>query len=219
VTDPRMELVGRGYDTIGERFTEWRDRIVGDPRRGWEDELVSRLQDGVRLLELGCGAGVPDTQRLAARFRLTGIDVSAEQVRRARAAVPDAEFIHADFTALELALCVQSRTARVARAHVREDSPLARAAWATDDRAWNERHGGLDRGLARCTDVLLELPARNEHPARERGRLRDPSRRARHLPRARRRRDLPVGTRDEMSLRGRVDALGAARLACASVHE
>jgi cyclopropane fatty-acyl-phospholipid synthase-like methyltransferase len=102
VSDPRTELVGRGYDEIGERFAEWRDRIVGDPRREWEDELVSRLRDGVRVLELGCGAGVPDTQRLAERFRVTGVDVSAEQVRRARAAVPGAEFVQADFTTLEL---------------------------------------------------------------------------------------------------------------------
>jgi cyclopropane fatty-acyl-phospholipid synthase-like methyltransferase len=102
VNDPRAELVGRCYDVIGERFAEWRDRIVGDPRREWEAELVSRLHDGARVLELGCGAGVPDTQRLAARFRVTGVDVSAEQVRRARAAVPDATFIHADLTSLEL---------------------------------------------------------------------------------------------------------------------
>jgi cyclopropane fatty-acyl-phospholipid synthase-like methyltransferase len=99
--DPRTALVGRGYDKIGERFTGWRDQIVGDPRREWEQELVSRLQDGARVLELGCGAGVPDTQRLAARFRVTGVDISSEQVRRARDAVPEAEFIHADFTALE----------------------------------------------------------------------------------------------------------------------
>ena len=102
MTDPRTELVGRGYDAIGERFAEWRDRIVGDPRREWEEKLVSRLQHGAHVLELGCGAGVPDTQRLAARFQVTGVDVSAEQVRRARAAVPQAEFVHADFTALEL---------------------------------------------------------------------------------------------------------------------
>jgi cyclopropane fatty-acyl-phospholipid synthase-like methyltransferase len=94
--------VGRGYDAIGERFAEWRDRVVGDPRREWEEELVSRLQGGGRVLELGCGAGVPDTQRLAARFRVTGVDISAEQVRRARNAVPEAEFVQADFTALEL---------------------------------------------------------------------------------------------------------------------
>ena len=100
--DPRMEVVGRGYDVIGERFVEWRDRIVGDPRREWEEDLVSRLQDGARVLELGCGGGAPDTQRLAVRFQVIGVDVSEEQVRRARAAVPQAEFIHADFTALEL---------------------------------------------------------------------------------------------------------------------
>jgi cyclopropane fatty-acyl-phospholipid synthase-like methyltransferase len=75
---------------------------VGDPRREWEQELVSRLSAGARVLELGCGAGVPDTQRLAARFQVTGVHISAEQVRRARAAVPDAAFIHADFTAVEL---------------------------------------------------------------------------------------------------------------------
>jgi cyclopropane fatty-acyl-phospholipid synthase-like methyltransferase len=102
VTDPRTELVGRGYDVMGERFAEWRDRIVGDPRREWEAELVSRLRDGARVLELGCGSGVSYTQRLAARFQVTGVDVSAEQVRRAQAAVPEGEFVHADFTALEL---------------------------------------------------------------------------------------------------------------------
>ncbi len=102
MTDPRTELVGRSYDRMGERFAEWRDRIVGDPRREWEEELVSRLHDGARVLELGCGAGVPDTQRLAVRFQVTGVDVSAAQVRRARTTVPQAEFIEADFTALEL---------------------------------------------------------------------------------------------------------------------
>jgi ubiquinone/menaquinone biosynthesis C-methylase UbiE len=45
---------------------------------------------------------VPATQRLAARFQVTGVDASAEQLRRARTAVPQAEFVRADFTALEL---------------------------------------------------------------------------------------------------------------------
>jgi cyclopropane fatty-acyl-phospholipid synthase-like methyltransferase len=102
MADPRTELVGRGYDAIGEHFTEWRDRIVGDPRREWAEELESRLEDGARVLELGCGSGVPDTQRLATRFRLTAVDISGEQLRRARAAVPEAVLIQADFTALEL---------------------------------------------------------------------------------------------------------------------
>ena len=102
MTDPRVQIVADGYDVIGETFAEWRDRIVGDPRAAWRGELVSRLPQGARVLELGCGGGVPDTQLLAERFRVTGVDVSPEQVRRASAAVPSAEFVCADFTELEL---------------------------------------------------------------------------------------------------------------------
>jgi SAM-dependent methyltransferase len=39
---------------------------------------------------------------LAERATLTGIDISAEQVRRARERVPGATFLHADFTQVEL---------------------------------------------------------------------------------------------------------------------
>jgi SAM-dependent methyltransferase len=102
MTDPRTQLVADGYDVIGDAFVEWRDRIVGDPRAVWRGELVKRLPPGSRVLELGCGAGVPDTRLLAERFTVTGVDISPEQVRRAGAAVPSAEFVCADFTELEL---------------------------------------------------------------------------------------------------------------------
>ena len=102
MTDPRAELVARGYDAISDHFNEWRERIVGDPRHEWTSELESRLDDGARVLELGCGAAAPDTVRLAERFQVTGVDISAEQLRRARAALPEAKFIEADFTELEL---------------------------------------------------------------------------------------------------------------------
>ncbi len=100
--DPRTQIVADGYDAIGETFAAWRERIVGDPRREWEEELASRLTDGARVLELGCGAGTPETERLAERFALTGVDISPRQVERARATIPTAEFLCADFTDLEL---------------------------------------------------------------------------------------------------------------------
>lgn len=103
MTDARTQLVADGYDAIGETFAEWRELIVGDPREEWAAELVARLEDGARILELGCGAGSPETKRLAERFRVTGVDISPRQVERARAAVPDAEFFCADFTDLKLA--------------------------------------------------------------------------------------------------------------------
>src|SRR5262245_43593756 len=102
MSDPRTQLVADCYDEIGERFALWREQIVGDPRREWEDDISSRLQDGARVLELGCGPGTPETRRLASRFRLTGVDVSPGQVERARAALPGADFVCADFTALDL---------------------------------------------------------------------------------------------------------------------
>ncbi|MBV8256703.1 MAG: class I SAM-dependent methyltransferase, partial [Actinobacteria bacterium] len=102
MTDPRTRIVAAGYDEIGEAFAEWRKRFANDPRREWEDELVARLEPGARVLELGCGSGTEETKRLAARFRLTGVDISERQVERARLAVPDAEFVCADVTELEL---------------------------------------------------------------------------------------------------------------------
>ena len=102
MADPRTQLVADGYDVIGETFAEWREQGSGDPRRLWEDKLVSRLTAGARLLELGCGGGAPETKRLAERFAVTGVDISPKQIERARAAIPEATFVCADFTDLDL---------------------------------------------------------------------------------------------------------------------
>ena len=103
MTDPRVEIVQRGYDSIADRFAAWRDEIEGDPRAEWARDLASRLPGGARVLELGCGSGTAEAIELSRRFRLTGVDVSAEQIRRARERVPEADFVQSDFLELELA--------------------------------------------------------------------------------------------------------------------
>jgi cyclopropane fatty-acyl-phospholipid synthase-like methyltransferase len=95
------EIVRDGYERIAGTFAEWRDRIVGDPRDEWRAELTAQLHDGARVLELGCGNG-DDARVLARRFDVTGVDVSEEQIRRARENVPKARFLVGDFTELEL---------------------------------------------------------------------------------------------------------------------
>ena len=100
--DPRTQIVADGYDAMGDAFAAWREGFVGDPRREWEDELLARLDEGARVLELGCGGGAPETKRLAQRFAVTGVDISPRQVERARAAISEAEFVCADFTELQL---------------------------------------------------------------------------------------------------------------------
>jgi cyclopropane fatty-acyl-phospholipid synthase-like methyltransferase len=102
MSDPRVEIVARGYDRIADRFAGWRNRIEGDPRREWAEGLAARLAPGARVLELGCGAGSTETALLAKRFDVTGVDVSVEQIRRARENVPGIELLQADLLELEL---------------------------------------------------------------------------------------------------------------------
>ena len=102
MSNPRTALVAAGYDTMADTWEAWKAQIADDPRDEWCDELLTRLPRGARVVELGCGGGTRETRRLAERFRLTGIDLSAEQLGRARERVPGAEFVHADVTELEL---------------------------------------------------------------------------------------------------------------------
>jgi SAM-dependent methyltransferase len=96
--DPRR-IVAAGYDRMAERYASWATREVVDATRArYEALLLERLPAGARVLELGCGGGGPTTRRLAARFALTGVDLSARQIALARAAVPDAAFVHGDMT-------------------------------------------------------------------------------------------------------------------------
>lgn len=101
MSDPRTDLVARGFDAIADEYLQWTMRIEGDPKLAYARELSTRLSIGARVLELGCGAGEPCTRLLAERFQVTGVDLSEEQIRRARENVPGAEFVHADFTTLE----------------------------------------------------------------------------------------------------------------------
>jgi SAM-dependent methyltransferase len=100
MSDPRTALVGRGYDAMVDTWESWSAQIADDPRHEWAADLASRLEDGARVLELGCGGGTRETRELAARFRLTGVDLSERQLERARERVPGAEFVHGDLTSV-----------------------------------------------------------------------------------------------------------------------
>jgi SAM-dependent methyltransferase len=100
MADPKA-LVARGYDQIALRYAAW--RVEGNPAMRFVRELDGRLAAGADVLELGCGRGVPVGRELAKRHRLTGVDISAAQIELARHHVPEASFIHADYTELDIA--------------------------------------------------------------------------------------------------------------------
>jgi SAM-dependent methyltransferase len=97
--DPK-KLVAASYDRLADRHAAWASRIRTAERRRYADLIVERLPDKSKVLELGCGAGVPTTRALAHRLDVTGVDVSRRQLDLARRNVPTARFVCADMTRL-----------------------------------------------------------------------------------------------------------------------
>lgn len=100
ITDERKQTVQAAYDALGARFGEWGERIEGDPWARFVAELAARLPAGARVLDLGCGNGAK-ISRLATRFEVVGVDLSEQQLRLARANVPEATFVHGDLAELD----------------------------------------------------------------------------------------------------------------------
>jgi SAM-dependent methyltransferase len=99
--DPKV-LVRYGYDRVSHAYRG--DTFELDARSGyahWLRRLTRRLGPGARVLDLGCGNGVPVARELSARFAVTGVDLSPVQIERARSLVPGARFVCADMTAVE----------------------------------------------------------------------------------------------------------------------
>ena len=97
------ELVAQGYDRIADLYLQTygvsavRDRKLA--------ELCDRLPVHARVLDLGCGAGVPVMQQLVARgFAVTGVEASATQIESGRRNVPEAQLIEADMMTVDLPL-------------------------------------------------------------------------------------------------------------------
>jgi len=98
-------LVRRGYDAVSEAYRDDEGQSGGaqDAGRyaGWAEELAGWLRPGARVLDLGCGAGIPATRELTDRgLQVIGVDFSAAQLTRARRLVPDARLVQADMATL-----------------------------------------------------------------------------------------------------------------------
>ena len=93
------KTVKDGYNTIAARYLAERTRDSADVRL--LDDFVKRLPSDANVLDAGCGAGIPISQKLSERFRVTGVDFSEAQIELARKNVPQAEFICEDMTKLD----------------------------------------------------------------------------------------------------------------------
>ena len=96
----QRQIVVEGYNQIADRYLAWARDFRH--RERWLAGLVDAIPHGGRVLDLGCGAGVPVADWLAGRgYAVVGIDGSTAQIKRARSNVPLADFAVEDMARYE----------------------------------------------------------------------------------------------------------------------
>lgn len=99
VTDPKFDakaFVAAGCDRCAKDYASARTSDAPPYLR----LLTGRTVEGANVLDVGCGCGVPIAASLSHRYQVTGLDISEEQLKLARTAVPNATFVHGDATKL-----------------------------------------------------------------------------------------------------------------------
>jgi SAM-dependent methyltransferase len=97
----RLDRSGQAeaFDVIGDRYDEAFPHKEGQVAAA--DWLIGSLAAGSRVLDLGCGTGVPTARQLAdAGFDVVGVDLSGGMVKLAREYVPGATFHQLDLADL-----------------------------------------------------------------------------------------------------------------------
>jgi cyclopropane fatty-acyl-phospholipid synthase-like methyltransferase len=93
------EIVAAGYDRVADRYAALEGVSSEWPRLRRLEALLADLPSGSRVLDVGCGNGLPALTLIARSHTATGIDISAVQSAGARRNVPTADVIHGDVAA------------------------------------------------------------------------------------------------------------------------
>src|SRR5918994_1207754 len=96
------EIIASGYDQVADEYEALEAAEAPWPRLERVRAFAADLPQGSRVLDIGCGNGVPATRELALKHSVTGVDISEEQIARARANVPTATFIRGDAREVDL---------------------------------------------------------------------------------------------------------------------
>jgi cyclopropane fatty-acyl-phospholipid synthase-like methyltransferase len=96
------DVVARGYDLVADEYEALESAETPWPRLERVRAFAADLRRGSRILDIGCGNGIPATRELALEHVVTGVDISEEQIARARSSVPAATFVCGDARDVDL---------------------------------------------------------------------------------------------------------------------
>ncbi len=91
------KLVREGYNAIAASY--FRERARNAPDIEFVKDLARRLPPDARVLDAGCGAGVPLAEVLTHSCHIVGLDLATAQIGLARHFVPLGDFLCGDITA------------------------------------------------------------------------------------------------------------------------
>lgn len=98
------EINEQAYNHIADWYLDWATTQVS-PRERYAEKVLANTapKDGQapRILEIGCGAGVPISRMLLDRgAQVIGNDISPKQIEMAKARCPEGTFLAGDMAAL-----------------------------------------------------------------------------------------------------------------------
>lgn len=103
------EIVENAYDNIADWYRDWAISQAS-PRERYTEKVLTNASANAsanaspRILEIGCGAGVPITRMLLDHgAEVVANDISAKMIEMARARCPEATFFPGDMGALDFA--------------------------------------------------------------------------------------------------------------------
>lgn len=96
------DIIARGYDQVADEYAALESPDAPWPRLRRVRAFAAHLPPGSRILDVGCGNGLPATRELALMHEVTGVDISEEQIARARSNVETATFISGDACDVDL---------------------------------------------------------------------------------------------------------------------
>jgi len=96
-----MRDVWRVYEKVAAEWDSNRRKFAGED--GYLNLMLEKLPAGARVLDLGCGTGVPIARFFVERgFAVTGVDAAPAMLALSRASFPTAEWIEHDMRTLAL---------------------------------------------------------------------------------------------------------------------
>jgi len=95
----KKRIVREGYDKVAEKYLK--KRLGSFVKMDLVVEFSSMIELDGRILDAGCGAGLPFTKYLSDYFKVIGIDISEKQIELAKKNVPNTQFLVEDMTELD----------------------------------------------------------------------------------------------------------------------